>query len=83
MSKYDPLYEYLLNCDHSVTLTFDEIERILGCELPYSAKEYTVWWANEDVDTTSHVHCRSWQDAGFKTIDLDLKNETVTFEKVK
>ncbi len=82
MAKYDPLYKYLLRCDSRiVTLTFDEIEKILGGNLPNSAYQYAWWWANEDVDITRHTHCISWQNAGYKQVSLDLRNKRVTFEK--
>lgn len=93
MSKYDPLYEYLLKCDEKVILTFEEIEEILNSKLPPSSKSHTEWWANEDVNTTKHVHCKSWQNAGYKQTGVhmfimsgcyfaDLKRSYVIFEKV-
>lgn len=82
MSKYDSLYNYLRKCDSLVTLSFNEIERIIGCELPLSAKKYEWWWTNEDVDTTRHVHCKSWQNAGYKQVYVDFNKGYVTFERV-
>ena len=81
MAKYDPLYLYLKNNEAVVTLSFDKIEQILGFELPFSAKHYEAWWANEDVSTTTHSHCKSWQYAGYKQVGVDLKNGRVTFER--
>lgn len=41
MSKYAPLADYLRNLDGSeVTLSFDEIERILGFSLPATASRF-------------------------------------------
>ena len=95
MTKYDPLYIYLKDSNKfQVTLSFDELERILGFKLPNSAKQHQEWWANEDVNTTRHVHCKSWQNAGYKQTVVhmfvmsgcqfaDLKRSYVIFEKVR
>ncbi len=81
MSKYDPLFDYLIKCKSRIILTFDELEDILGFTLPKSAYLYEWWWANEDVDTTSHTRCKLWQNAGYKTKEVDLSNKNVVFVK--
>ncbi len=48
--KYTPLEHYLRDLpvtQKEVTLTFEQIERILNDKLPASAYEYQAWWANE------------------------------------
>ena len=48
--KYSPLEHYLHDLPASqkeVTLSFEQIERILNDKLPASAYEYQAWWANE------------------------------------
>ncbi|MUL36981.1 DUF7662 domain-containing protein [Gloeocapsopsis dulcis] len=38
-SKYYPLFEHLQHCNQeAVTLTFAEIEALMGCSLPTSAR---------------------------------------------
>lgn len=54
--------------------SFDEIESILGFPLPESARTYQAWWANQ-----MRSQSLGWQLAGWKTADLDLQNERVTF----
>ena len=82
MSKYNPLCNYLKNCDLKVViLEFEEIEEILGFVLPTSAYKYEWWWANEDVNTTNHSHCKSWQGAGYKVDRVDFSNRIVSFFK--
>lgn len=54
--------------------SFDEIESILGFPLPESARAYQAWWANQ-----MRSQSLGWQLAGWKTTDLDLQNERVTF----
>ena len=50
-NKYEPLYEYLLKEKRDdFVLTYEEIEAILGFDLPRSAKR-AEWW---DDDTPEH-----------------------------
>lgn len=79
MSKYDALRDHLqLAIGRTVSLTFDEIDSIV--RLPASARRYEWWWANEDPSMTSHVQCKSWQEAGFDA-DADLRSGIVTFRR--
>lgn len=64
MAKYDPLRDHLLGQSATLlTLSLEEIGHIVP--LPTSATRYEWWWANEDVGTTTHVQCKSWQSAGY------------------
>lgn len=77
-SRYQPLHDHLADqTEPVVRLTFRQIERILGASLPDSARKYRPWWANEAAGT--HVHARSWLDAGRKTRNVDLNSGTVEF----
>ncbi len=84
-SKYDPLTKYLSNLSagtpNPLTLTLAEIEDILGCSLPESAYEYEQWWGNET--NPNRVHARSWQDAGYKVVEVNLSgtSPSVVFQK--
>lgn len=63
--KYDPLCTYLSTQVLSeLTLTFDEIERIIGAPLPKSA-DTPQWWANVTDPATSHVQRHAWREAGY------------------
>lgn len=68
MGYYDPLRDYLAGCGRDeVTLSFDQVEEILGRALPDSARKYDAWWANAgDSPTTRHSHARSWCAAGYR-----------------
>jgi hypothetical protein len=75
MSKYDPLRDFLTaGAENTVTLTFSEIDDLVGT-LPPSARKYEVWWLNGDP---SHQHCQSWGEAGY-TAHPDLRGGRVTF----
>jgi hypothetical protein len=79
MSKYEPLREYLATLRGAEWRpTFNEIETVLGFELPKSARAHPAWWANE---WQSHSHAAAWLDAGWETEDLTLTGERVTFRR--
>lgn len=62
-SKYDPLKAHLIGRPRGeFKLSFGEIERVLGFELPKSA-DRPQWWAN--VEGAGHVQVNAWRDAGF------------------
>ena len=78
MSKYAALRDHLmsLKSDHWQA-SFEEIERILGGPLTQSARRYPAWWANQNP--RSHVQCSGWLDAGWRTANLNISAERVTF----
>lgn len=79
MSKYDPLRQHLAAVpDDRWRARFQEIEGILGFWLPHSAYTYPAWWSN---DATGHSHSLAWLEAGWKTEQVDLQNQQVTFRK--
>lgn len=73
--KYDLLEMYLKKSrKREVTLSFDDIENVIGGELPKSARMYAGWWDD------SHSHSSAWINAGYK-VKVDMKNKTVKFTK--
>jgi len=58
---------------------FRQIERILGQSLPPSARKFPEWWANENPNTTAKSQCRAWALAGWKTANIDVQNQTLSF----
>jgi hypothetical protein len=79
-TKYAPLSRRLHATlgDH-VRFSFREIEAILGFELPKSARAYAPWWANVGG---SHVQAEAWMGAGWRTRQVDVPGEAVSFERV-
>lgn len=78
MSKYDPLRHHLVKQRNDRWIaSFADIEEVLGFRLPNSALEYPAWWENETKG--SHSHARAWLLAEWKTTELDLSRERVTF----
>jgi DNA-binding XRE family transcriptional regulator len=78
-SKYQPLREFLSRSDRAVvTLTFAEIEAMMGATLPLSAREKRTWWSNRSSGTSQAA---TWMSAGYTVKSLDLEREEVVFHK--
>ena len=80
MSKYTPLEKYLnysKTYNKVINMSFNEIEKIIGEQLPESAYKYAAWWANEKHG--SHSHAKAWMRAGWKVDGVDFKNKHVQF----
>jgi hypothetical protein len=76
MSKYEPLSAFLKHASgRDLRLSFDEIEQILGFPLPAS-KQYPAWWSNS---ATNNTMTKAWLSAGYKTEQVDVVGEKVTF----
>lgn len=76
--KYRFLADYLHgNNEETIKLHFEELERILGFKLPNSAYTHRAYWAN----TTTHSVALSWLNVGYKTVEVDLDNKFIVFEK--
>ena len=77
MSKYDPLKSYLNTCGGApVSMSFAELESVLGFELPWAARHHRQWWGN---NASGHAQSRSWMLARYKVATVDLEAETVRF----
>jgi hypothetical protein len=79
MGKYEPLQEYLKNSvQNEITLNFNQIEELLGANLPYSAFKHPAWWANND---TPHVQASAWLNAGWKVDGINQQKRWVRFRR--
>ncbi len=78
-SKYQPLLTYLSKSERSqVTLTFVEIEHLLGDALPPSARSKRSWWSNRSKGA---LQAAAWMAAGYVVKTVDLSAEQVVFSK--
>ena len=79
-TKYWPLHEYLrpLAQDEPITLTFDEVEAIIGAFLPPSARVSRAWWANS---TTPQG--QAWLETGWLVDALDIEEAWVVFRPAR
>ncbi len=80
MSKYAPLHHYLVRVKtNKLTLTFAEIEKIIGANLPRSAFNYPEWWGN---DLTHTQAANGWLAAQWKKSDVNLLTKVVQFNRI-
>jgi hypothetical protein len=73
--KYESLQKHLalLPKDvREVTLTFDQLEEMLGFKLPKSAVDYRQWWENPS-DPTCRPQAQAWIGAGFHVASVALR----------
>jgi hypothetical protein len=63
-----------------VPLTFEEVEKIIGSNLPDSARVFRGWWANDSV---GHSHSQLWLEAGWRTTYINLTEGKVTFSRIR
>lgn len=78
-SKYDPLETFLRSrIEESVTMTFDDVARVIGSRLPAAAHDHRAWWGN---NPTNHVHAAAWLRAGFESAQVDMVARTLVFRR--
>lgn len=81
-SKYHPLFEHLQRLNQAqVSLTFVDIEALLGSDLPSSARQHENWWSNHHTPKALQAH--AWVDAGYHVAAVDLLQQTVQFYKLQ
>jgi hypothetical protein len=82
-SKYQPLIDWLVaqpaDCV-SATVTFAEIERLLGHLLPATARMERAWWTYAGP---RHPHIRAWRAAGWTVKAFDRWDHQVTFVRTE
>ena len=79
--KYAPIFFHLENLSkNEFPTTFEELETILGFDLPDSARIHRPWWANQGM-RGGHSHALTWEMAGWKTSQVDMEGEKLVFKK--
>jgi len=77
MSKYEPLETFLKNKGLTrIRMSFGEIEALIHDKLPPSARKHRAWWSN---NPSNSVITHAWLGAGYRTAEVDLGGEKVTF----
>jgi len=79
--KYGPLRDYLAALPLTTqekTLSFAEVEKIIGDKLPDSAMRHRPWWANQEGGSRAP----QWRAAGFKVDHADLRRHIVRFKRI-
>ena len=76
-TKYHPLFEHLLFSGQGhLSMSFAEIESVIGARLPPSARKREEWWSNSP---SGHSQARAWMRASYRTSNVDLAGEKVNF----
>ncbi|MDY0019900.1 MAG: hypothetical protein RBT47_07860 [Anaerolineae bacterium] len=84
MGKYDPLSDFLKAiADHvtEMTLTFEQIERLIEDRLPPSARSYRAWWANP-TSIQDHPYAQAWLAAGWRVETVNLQEGWVRLRRI-
>lgn len=80
--KYAPLFTYLNRLSgREWHVSFHDLEKILGFNLPNSARIYRPWWANQGAKG-GHSQALAWEMAGWKTANVDLEAEKLVFVRM-
>lgn len=75
MGKYDALDRFFADVeDDDFFLSFDQVEKILGSPLPYSATRHAAWWSNSQYHAV-------WAHHGWRA-SPDLRGGRVRFRRV-
>jgi len=83
MSKYTPLGKYLEKTGQiRITLTFAEIEQIIGGKLPAYLRKWEAGWYGTAGGSPTHYQKKAWCSAGYQVETLELGSEKVVFYKV-
>lgn len=76
--KFSKLKQYLENCGKSeLTLSFSDIESIIGCTLCKSAYIYSAYW----IPSPTHKMPNTILAAGYKVVSADLVSKSVVIQK--
>lgn len=77
--KYYKLKLYFADCHAaSVTLTFKEIEKIIGSDLPASARKRSEWWYPREQ--TNRI-AEAWATEGYILKKIDTVKEKITLHR--
>ncbi|WP_292561089.1 hypothetical protein [Mesorhizobium sp.] len=78
MGKYSPLRSYLMaQAGERVSMSFSDIEKVLGEKLPAS-KQYPAWWSN---NPSNNPMTKEWLAAGFLTESVNIAGENLVFRR--
>ena len=79
--KYQRLYQHLSSLQaQEWRTTFNEVEAVIGFDLPSSARLHRPWWGNQR-DSSGHSHALAWSVAGWETAEVDMEAETLLFRR--
>jgi hypothetical protein len=79
MTKYLPLEAFLSGqTELEVSMSFDDIEQVIGAPLPPAAFKHRAWWSN---NPSNSVITHAWLNAGYKTERVDMDSRKLVFRR--
>ena len=79
--KYQRLYTHLCSLTtQEWRTTFNDIESVIGFELPASARLHRPWWSNQ-TGGNGHSQALAWTAAGWETSEVDMDAETLLLRR--
>ncbi len=80
-SKYHALFQHLRQQrQEELSLTFADIERLIGCPLPPGARRGRAFWNNR---RRGGLQAKAWMAAGYLVRRVDLEAGRVTFARAR
>lgn len=80
-TQYAALHKYLIErYADVVTLTFGQIEDVMGSALPALARTQQEWWTTTEAQSRDHAQSEAWIQAG-RTAQPNLGAQIVVFER--
>lgn len=82
-SKYDALAAHLRKQRGPThTMSFADIEDLIGTPLPDSSYTHSAWWGNDRSPDSTHSQAKyGWLAAGWESDSVDPSRQLVTFRK--
>ncbi len=78
-SKYAPLEAHLRDSGRArLSMTFEDIERLIGVRLPPAAFRHRALWSN---NAGNWVMTKAWLAAGYRTEKVDMEKRALVFRK--
>ena len=82
LRKYQALQAHLNRRNgRAELLSFEDIEDIIGKQLPMSATKHRAFWANDQEGY--HSHAQAWMGAGYRVAYVDREDKIVRFERTR
>lgn len=78
-TKYQPLIKALdKRKAERISMSFSDIEKLLGFDLPPVARKFRSWWSNNPGNS---VMTKAWVDAGYRSTEVDVAGEHLVFTR--
>jgi CBS domain-containing protein len=63
---------------YDIQRSFQEIEALIGSELPFAAREHSSWWKNDPFE---RPQAKAWMQQGWRVESVDFAAQTVNFRR--